>query len=113
MDNKDLLPGQAFAANVQARLVMMMVGALIGVAIMLLLIETAMIFQKFGVDQGQASLLNTVVNALVNLASIGVGFWLARQRAPHTGDDGSSGAAPGPLESGQPTDTPPASTPKP
>ena len=81
-----------FAARVQAAIALMLViaitlstAALIGEAMYLAI-------HKLGLPDPLASLLNTLINALINMGMVGVGFWLARHRAQTA--DGNSDSDP-------------------
>jgi len=71
---------QKFAAAVQAFMALLLIGAVALIALILLGIVFYQIVQRLGLDQTITSLLNTIVNALINMGAIGVGFWLARHR---------------------------------
>lgn len=71
---------QKFAAVVQAMLALILIGAVALVVFMLIGITFFLLLKHLTVDQSVTALLNTGVNALINMGAIGVGFWLARHR---------------------------------
>jgi uncharacterized membrane protein YqjE len=94
---------QQFAAVVQAVMAFMLIGAVILVVLVILLVISYLVIHKIAPDQALSALLNTGVNALINLGSIGVGFWLARHRAQQAnGADDEQELSPDPTKPAQP-----------
>jgi len=81
------MDAQRFAARVQAALAMILIIAVALVVFMLLGLEFMMLLRHLPPNQALEALLNTGYNALINLAAIGIGFWLARHRPKQ--DDGT------------------------
>lgn len=91
---------QKFAAVVQALMALALQAAIAIVAFALLGLAGYAVLHKMPMDQALAGLLNTVVNALINMGAIGVGFWLARHRPQQA--DGSDDSEPIPQNPTEP-----------